>query len=152
MNGRGHRRGGFTYVEMLISIVIIAIAVTGVLSVMNLTTGRSADPMIRQQAVAIAEAYLEEITLKPFTDPDGSDTGETRPTYDDLFDYDGLDDTGAEDQEGNPIDGLEPYRVEVSVVSQDLKDIDSTDAARIDVQVTHTDVVDITLSAYRTDY
>ena len=38
--------------------------------------GRSADAMVLSQAVAIAEAYLEEITLKPFADPDGVD-GET---------------------------------------------------------------------------
>ena len=29
-------------------------------------TGRSADPMLRQQSLAIAEAYLEEITLQAF--------------------------------------------------------------------------------------
>lgn len=63
---------GATLVELVMFIVIVSIAVTGVLLVMNRTTASSADPLIRKQALAIAGSLLEEIELMPFTfcDPD----------------------------------------------------------------------------------
>ena len=41
---------------------------------MNQATHNSADPMLRKQALAIAESLLEEITLMPFTFCDPDDT------------------------------------------------------------------------------
>ena len=60
------RQTGTTLIELVIAIVIIAIAASAILMAIFTTVGSSADPMIRHQAVAIAEAYLEEIALKPF--------------------------------------------------------------------------------------
>ena len=68
---RGHRERGATLIELVISIVVIAIAASAVLGVLSSTVGRSADAMVLSQGVAIAEAYLEEISLKPYDDPDG---------------------------------------------------------------------------------
>ena len=51
--------------------------------------------MVMSQAVAIAEAYLEEISLKSFADPDGVDGEAARVAFDDVNDYDGLVDDGA---------------------------------------------------------
>lgn len=53
-------------------IVIVGIAAGGILMVFANTTRASADPLIRKQALAIAESLLEEIRLMPFTfcDPD----------------------------------------------------------------------------------
>jgi len=65
MNRRRH--AGLTLIELVISIVVIAFAVTGILLVMNKTTAHSADPLIQDQAVAIGEAYLEEILGKSLT-------------------------------------------------------------------------------------
>jgi MSHA pilin protein MshD len=66
------RSAGLSLVELVIFIVIVGGAVIGILSVMNVTTAASADPMVRKQALAIAESLLEEIELMPFTfcDPD----------------------------------------------------------------------------------
>jgi MSHA pilin protein MshD len=66
-----HQRG-LTLVELIVFIVIVGVALAGVLTVLNHTTRHSADPMIRKQALAIAEAILEEVMLQPFTwcDPD----------------------------------------------------------------------------------
>ena len=55
------RQGGLTLVELIIFIVVISVGIIGILSVMNLTTRASADPMVRKQAMAMAEAVLEEI-------------------------------------------------------------------------------------------
>ena len=79
-----HQRG-MTLIELVISIVIIGIAAAALYSAMASISGRSADPMLRQQSLAIAEAYLEEILLQSFTDPDGlADCG--RSCFDDVGD------------------------------------------------------------------
>jgi MSHA pilin protein MshD len=69
---QGRNQTGFTLIELVIFIVIVSVALTGVLTVLNITTKSSADPIIRKQALAIAEALLEEVMLQPFTycDPD----------------------------------------------------------------------------------
>jgi MSHA pilin protein MshD len=146
-----HREGGVTLIELVISIVVVAIAASAVLGVLSRTAGHSADAMIVAQAVAIAESYLEEITLKPFDDPDGADGEGNRADFDDLDDYHGLVDAGARDQFGNPIAGLNGYTVSVAVVgSAALTGVDAANAARVDVTVSHAPLVNLSLSGYRT--
>lgn len=58
---------GFSLIELVFFIVVVGIGIAGVLSVMNITNLRSADPMARKQAISIAESLLEEINLQPFT-------------------------------------------------------------------------------------
>lgn len=66
---------GLSLIELLVFIVVVGIAVSGVLSVYSLNARSSADPMVRKQAVAIAESLLEEVLAKPYTycDPDDAD-------------------------------------------------------------------------------
>ena len=66
------RQHGMTLIELIVFIVIVSTALAGVVTVFLVTTKSSADPMIRKQALAIAEAVLEEVMLQPFTwcDPD----------------------------------------------------------------------------------
>ena len=63
---------GVSLVELIVFIVIVGIAVAGVVGALSMATRASADPMIQKQALAIAEALLEEVQLQPFTycDPD----------------------------------------------------------------------------------
>lgn len=151
MSTSAHREGGVTLIELVISIVVVAIAASAVLGVLSRTAGHSADAMIVAQAVAIAESYLEEITLKPFDDPDGADGEGNRADFDDLDDYHGLVDAGARDQFGNPIAGLNGYTVSVAVVgSAALTGVDAANAARVDVTVSHAPLVNLSLSGYRT--
>ena len=55
---------GLTLIELIVFIVIILVGVAGILSVMNITTRASADPMVRKQSMAFAEAVLEEVMSK----------------------------------------------------------------------------------------
>src|SRR5436305_110930 len=66
------RERGVTLLELIVFIVIVSVAVMGVLTVLDLSNRSSTDPMIQKQALAIAEALLEEVELQPFTycDPD----------------------------------------------------------------------------------
>lgn len=63
---------GVSLVEQIVFIVVVSVAVVGVLAALSFSTRGSADPMIQKQALAIAEAVLEEVQLQPFTycDPD----------------------------------------------------------------------------------
>ncbi len=148
---RTHRQSGVTLIELIISIVVIAIAIGGVLGVLSQSVGRSADAMVMTQAVAVAEAYLEEITLKSFADPDGVDGEANRVDFDDVDDYDGLVDVGARDEFGVAIAALSRYTVRVQVVSSAaLTSVPGADAKRVDVRVTYAPNVTVTLSAYKT--
>jgi len=147
------RQRGVTLVELLLAIVVVGIAASTLLGVFSTTVASSADPMIRFQAAAVAEAYLDEVMLRPFIDPDGSDGETSRAAFDDLDDYNGLVDVGARNQFGTPIPELSAYTVSVSVnTSSGLGGLPSSEVVRVDVRVTRGDDVNFVLSGYRTDY
>lgn len=56
-----------TLVELVITIVIIGIAAAALFSAMASITARSADPMLRQQSLYIAEAYLGTLLVVDLT-------------------------------------------------------------------------------------
>ncbi|MGK5061308.1 type IV pilus modification PilV family protein [Janthinobacterium sp. LB3P112] len=58
---------GVTLIELVIFIVVVSIAVIGLLQIFARTTSSSADPQLRKQALAIAEAMLDEIAGARFT-------------------------------------------------------------------------------------
>ncbi len=140
---------GVTLVELIISMLIISISLAGILSVMNFTTGRSADPMIQHQAIAIAEAYMEEILLQGYKNPDGGYTGSDRSRFDDVDDYKSLPDTVVRDQGGLDIPG---YEVTVTVQGPPTITLNEIEAKKITVTVTHSAIGDISLVGYRTEY
>ena len=143
---------GFTLIELIVAMVVISVALVGVMSVINYTTLHSADPVLRHQAIAIAEAYMEEITLKNFVDPDIDGEG-NRALYDDVDDYNGLSDSGAHDQNGNAISGLENYSVSVSVQPQNYGPSGSeVSGLKIDVTVTDPAGENLVLAGYRANY
>lgn len=142
---------GFTLIELVIAIVIIGVAVTGILAVMNETTAHSADPMIEHQEIAIAEAYMEEILTKSYTD-NGVVEG-SRANYDGVDDYNNLSDTGAHDEFGNSVNGLGSYDVAVTVSLSTLgAGAAAITAKYINVKVTGPNGTSVNLSGYRTDY
>lgn len=154
---------GFTLLEVLVTIVVIAISATALLGVYTSAVGRSADPVIQQQALAIAEAYLEEIQLKNFcedpplcaSETGTAEAGETRSVYDDVQDYNDASVDGAvADQNGAAIAQLAAYTVSVAVSFADLDTITqaSNNALRIDISVNHPAIDPISLSGFRSNY
>lgn len=71
------RAGGTSLVEVIVFIVIVTVAVVGLLNTFVVTGRQSADPLIRKQALAIAESLMEEVRQQPFTfcDPDDPAVG-----------------------------------------------------------------------------
>ncbi|MEN2505530.1 prepilin-type N-terminal cleavage/methylation domain-containing protein [Stutzerimonas stutzeri] len=151
------RQRGMTLIELVISIVIIGIAAAALYSAMASIVGRSADPMLRQQSLAVAEGYLEEILAQPYLDPSSFNTascaataGLPRARFDDICDYAGLDDQGVRDAAGDAITGLSDYRVRVAVTT--LAAWNGMPARRIDVTVTDPSGQSLMMAGMRTCY
>ncbi len=139
---------GMTLVELVMTIVIIGIAAAALFSAMASITGRSADPMLRQQSLAAAEAYLEEILLQPYVQAD-QPTACGRSCFNDVRDYDGLAGAPA-DADGNALTALAGYGVRVDVTGPNA--LNGVDALRVDVNVTDPAGQALVLTGYRTCY
>ena len=168
------RPGGFTLIEMVFFIVIVGVALAGLVSVLASAMKGGADTVSQKQALAIAEAIVEEIALKPMTycDPDdpeaataipstvctipevdGPDGGETRALFDNVNDYSGFTVplNPVTDQSGTysfPAD----FSVSNLTVTAETLQPNNVPALRITVTVTGPGTTSVTLDTYRTRY
>lgn len=76
----GARESGLTIVELIMFIVIVGVGLAGIIAVFNVTAKSSADPMIRKNMLAIAEALLEEVEMMHFTYCDPTDANAATAT------------------------------------------------------------------------
>lgn len=159
------RHSGFTLIEVIIFIVVVGAAMAGILSVMNTVVKSSADPLVRKQALAIADTILEEVLQKEYCDPDtvnmstqpptcGVQTVEaTRADKDDVSDYDTQTQTlfNSASPGGWPT-ALDGYSVTIAVVN-DTTVIGSATlpAKRITVTVSRANE-SVALVGYRGNY
>ena len=155
----GARRGraprcmrGFTMIELVVSIVVFAIAVFGVANLLTAHAIHGADRMIRQQATAIAASYLEEIQQEPFAA--GANVVEAnRSLYNDVRDYNGLADVGAHNRSSAAIVGLEDYNVTVAVGAGALGGLPAAQVRLITVTVRHAaSGRTVVMNGYRTQH
>lgn len=171
------RQRGISLIELVIFIAIVGVALAGILAVLNATVGKSADPLPLKQAVAIAEALLDEVQLSAFTwcDPDdanvltatsaaigptgcatlaegiGPEAGDARP-FDNVNDYNGFSMAGITDLTGAAITGLGAYNASITVASAALGTVPAGAALLITVTVTGPGATNVVLSGYRTRY
>ncbi len=167
---------GATLIEVIMFMVIIGIAVAAVMSVFVGTTRASAEPLIRKQALAIAESLMEEVRLMPFTfcDPDdpavttaaspagcavpevpGPEGGETRyaalTPFDNVNDYNGFAMAGGIlDVTGATMAGLGAYGATIAVGGIVFGGIPATNAQLITVTVTGPNAITVILNGIRT--
>jgi MSHA pilin protein MshD len=147
-----HRSQGFTLIELIVAITVVAICVTTLLGVIAAVASRSADAVLQQQAIVIAQAYLDEIEQRWVVDPNGTPPNTGRGSWDLVDQYNGLSEV-AHDQFGTAITALSAYTVTVAVVqSTALTGITAANARRIDVTVTTPPNISVKLSGYRTNY
>jgi len=92
---------GLTFLEIVISLFILAIALVGFLQIFNTALDSSRRSTQEIIATNLARGLLAEIMSKHFEDPEsetgsfGIEAGETRhetPAFDDVDDYDGYQD------------------------------------------------------------
>ena len=109
------KQRGVSLIELILFIVIISIAVAGILLVMNNVVGHSADPLVRKQALAVAESLLEEIELQGISGVNASAgaVNANRTAYDNVFNYHGYSSSGGvKSMDGaTTIAGLNNYNV-----------------------------------------
>jgi MSHA pilin protein MshD len=142
----GRTQTGFTLVELIVFIVVVSAGLAGILSVMNTTVKSSADPMVRKQAISLAESVLEEVLQKAYADPD--DTPAVVEASRDL--WDNVDDYNGKTQGAFSFPpSLSAYSLAIRVAD------DSTTlgiaAKKVTVTVTR-GAESITLTGYRTNY
>jgi MSHA pilin protein MshD len=176
------RQRGLSLVEVVIFIVVLGIGLAGMAIIYNQLTLASVDPVVRKQAVAIANSLMEEIQLRPFTycDPDdpnvftapvppcgtpeglgpevggGVETRYNEPRFDNANDYDGFQMLGSiQDVSNVTIADLNGYSARVDIVNAgaDFTPPVPADAAlRITVTVTGPANVSVALQGYRLRY
>ena len=148
------RSRGFTLLELIATIVLLAIAAIAITGLVAQIAGRSASPVLQTQALYIAEGYLEEAMLRAYADPDGIDEGSAAPRdqWDDVVDYARLSDEAAPtDSLGVAMPGLSRYRVRMSVGPETT--VGGATTRRVEVRVTHVDGgLDVRLAALRAEY
>ena len=124
-------QAGVTLVELVIPIVIISIALVAVLNSFGFLVSQSADPLWRNKSLKLAQLYLDEILARSYDDSTpvggvpavsspscaslGPESGETRATFNDVDDYDGVDDSPPVSLIGAIDSSYNSYRVQVTV-------------------------------------
>ena len=146
---RGQR--GISLVELVLAIIVIGVGLAGVMLAFSFVTRGSADPVITQQMLAIAEEMIEEIRLKPYAvAANAAPAACARDTFNDTLDYHGYATTaGICNIDGTLIPSLASYALSVQVQAGTLAGVSA--ARRIDVTVRHGSNV-LILTGWRTDY
>jgi len=158
---------GFTLIEIIVVMVVVSVALAGILLAYSNAVQGSPNPNAAKQALAAAEAMLEEVQLAAFCNPSGGFGGPytqaNRQNFDDVDDYAGFATTGIYTIDGvAPVTGLEAYNVSVAVAAADFPSAAvptitaaSGDAKRITVTVTGPtnlpNAATVVLSGYRFD-
>ena len=145
---------GFTLLELVVTLIVLAIAVGAIAGLVAQIGGSSASPVLQTQALYLAEGYLEEAALRSYSDPDGIDesSGASRDLWDDVVDYRRLGTAAAPtDSTGAAMPGLSRYRISMTVGDPVI--VGGANTRRIEVRVTHVDGrLDLRLATLRAEY
>ena len=172
---RRHQQAGFTLVETIIVIVLVGAMMAGMTSLFMNNVGNSYRPFLRQRALAVANAFMDEIQHRRWNEASplgggcvntgascptgpaamaiGTD-GDTRTTYDDIDDYNGLNQSPPQNSAGVDMPGYAGFTVNVPVAQPAAawNTIAAADVRLITVSVTSPSNETISISAYRVNF
>jgi MSHA pilin protein MshD len=112
---------GVTLIDLILVIVIVAIAIPPMVGVFVTSTRNSTFGVTMARANHLASNLLEEIRSKRWDENTGAASAtlgpdsETRATYDDVDDFHGLNETPPKDSQGVAMNGSTGFRQQVSV-------------------------------------
>jgi len=160
-------QSGTSLIEVIMFILIVSIAVTGVLQALNVAVRASSDPLIQRQTLAVAESLIQEIDNQPYHQKDpynpngpddaiGPEPGETRIgsplPFDNPNDYSGYSETGIVAPDGTSVSGLGTYSASVVATQQSMGNVPSSDGLMVVVTATGPDGQSINLTTFRARY
>ncbi len=177
---RAHNNG-FTLIELIISIVIFAIALTIITGLIAPQARQSADPILQLRANELGQSLMNEIMAKSFDENSerappfrrcsessldaedctnsaklGSEKDETRTTYDDVDDYIALSNQPITNSLGQVLTQYQDFNVVVTVVyDSDFNSATANDgvlAKRVTVIVSSPNGEEYGFSAYKGNY
>ncbi len=150
---RRARPAGFTLIELVVFIVVVAVGLAGVLSVFNLVITHSADPMLRKQSLAIGEAFTDEILAHDFAAP-GTVHTDPRSQFVGVDDYNTYSSAGVKTMNNTAVAGLGSYNVTIAVAQPGaaLGGIAVSDVKQITVTVTDPLGNSYPVTAYKTRF
>lgn len=113
---------GFTLIDLILVIIIVAIAIPPMLTLFIQAVSGSTFGVTVSRANALASTLREEIQSKKWDESApppslilGPETGESRAIFDDVDDFDGLDESPPRDSQGAILAGFTGFRQQVSV-------------------------------------
>ncbi|MEE4245309.1 MAG: prepilin-type N-terminal cleavage/methylation domain-containing protein [Kangiellaceae bacterium] len=161
---------GYTLIELIISIVVFAVAATLLTTVLFPSNINSTNPILQIRAAELGQAYLEEILAKRYDENStvgsqqrcneaggsscsvvlGND-GEARANFNDVDDYNGINEA-ATNALGVQRTDYASYNVSISVsyAGADLG-LAASDAKRIDLVITAPNGSTYSFAAYKTN-
>ena len=172
-----HLTNGYTLIELVVVIVVLSLALTGVTLVINQAVRQSPEALVQTRAMELAQTYLDEIyskrydensgqggiprcdstdtNFKPCSNTLGSEEGSNRVLFDDVDDYDGLNEQPPTSiVDGSTLTNYASYGVQVSVVyaGTELGLASNRYAKRVTITITTPLGNTIPVSVYRMNF
>ena len=169
------RQSGFSLIEMVVVIVVLAVGLTGITLVINETVKQSPKPLVQTRAMELAQTYLDEILAKRFDELSGQggmprcdsvdnaaqtcsntmgdEEGGSRLLFDDVDDYNNLDNSPPITASGTVLNNYSSYRVQVNVTYAGAElGLANRGAKRITIMITTPLGTTLPVSAYRVNF
>lgn len=170
---------GFSLIELIVVIVVLSLALTGISLVINRTVQQSPEALVQTRAMELAQTYMDEILTKRYDEQSGqggiprcdSTDNAAKPCsntfgadgavetdrlqYDDVDDYHNLNELPPTSiVDGTNLSNYNSYRVQVAVTyaGNELGLTDNRGAKRITISVTTPLNNVIPVSAYRLNF
>lgn len=145
---RGSRRGGFTLVEAMFSMLIVSVMTVAVLNTLGSAATADRVHAAERRRPALAMELMAEVLATSYVDgsdpvfgPETGEAGTSRADFDDVDDYHGWSSSPPEQRDGTAISGLTGWTRAVTVQYVSPTDVETTVGAnqglkRITVTVT----------------
>lgn len=156
---------GFTLVEMVMTIVVISIALVASLQAFSTISGRSANGMVQTRTLDLAQLYLDEVLNHRYDEATGAfgvptytgacritDDGEARDEYDDVDDFNGINDEVPAFIDSSIASEYNGFRVSITVTCDNSIGVNTGGAKLVQVSISNPMGQTSVFAAYKGNY